>query len=86
MHLEGYLSDSAQVNSQTGTENGRENSREDIDQSWLQHFLIRWKLAEEYLEDLPETGIAADYALRCLLTRDIPALAREIVRLRPELR
>lgn len=75
------MSDSAQVHSPSGAENGRE----DIDQNWLQHFLIRWKLAEEYLEDLPQTGIAADHALRCLLTRDIPTLAREIVRLRPEL-
>ncbi len=77
-----YLSDSAQVHSRMVAE----IEREDIDQSWLQHFLIRWKLAEEYLSDLPETGITADYALRNLLTKDIPMLARELVRLRPELR
>jgi hypothetical protein len=56
-----------------------------LDQGSLDEILIRWKLSESHLADLPLDNLPADHALRILVRRDIPTLRQELLRLRPDL-
>jgi hypothetical protein len=56
-----------------------------IDRDWINELFIRWKLADEYVADLEMVSLPAEEALVRLMRHDIPALVRELTRLRPEL-
>jgi hypothetical protein len=43
------------------------------DSDWLDGFLIRWRLAAEYLTELPDRRLPAE-ALRTVVMQDIPKL------------
>jgi hypothetical protein len=58
---------------------------EPLDSSSLQAILIRWKLAEQYILDVPGSSEAGEMALHVLLSHDVPIIIRELTRLRPEL-
>jgi hypothetical protein len=56
-----------------------------LDHGTLDEIMIRWKLAEVYMADLPLIGLPSDHALRLLIRRDVPTLLKELLRLRPDL-
>ena len=56
-----------------------------IDRDWINELFIRWKLAEDYVSYLDMASLPAEEALLRLMRDDIPALVRELTRLRPEL-
>jgi hypothetical protein len=56
-----------------------------LDHGTLDEIMIRWKLAGVYMADLPVLGLPWDHALRLLIRRDVPALLKELLRLRPDL-
>ncbi len=56
-----------------------------VDQDFLSGLIIRWKLAEQYMEDLEMDSLPAERALTTLIQHDVPVLLKEIIRLRPEL-
>jgi hypothetical protein len=58
---------------------------EPVDQDFLDGLIVRWKLAEEYVEDLGMDSLPAERALTILMRHDVPMLLKEIIRLRPEL-
>jgi hypothetical protein len=58
---------------------------EPVDQDFLDGLIVRWKLAEEYVEDLEMNSLLAERALTILMQHDFPMLLKEIIRLRPEL-
>jgi hypothetical protein len=58
---------------------------EPIDAGFFQAMMIRWKLAEQFLFDHPESKETGKMALHVLVCKDLPALIQEIVRLRPDL-
>ena len=58
---------------------------EPLDGSSLQAVMIRWKLAEQYLLENPESEEIGKMALHVLISHDVPVLLRELTRLRPEL-
>ena len=58
---------------------------EPVDQDFLDGLIIRWRLAEQYIEDLEMKSLPAETALKILMQHDFPMLLKEIVRLRPEL-
>jgi hypothetical protein len=59
---------------------------ETLNQMSLDEILIRWKLAELYVDVLPlSDNLPAGHALRLLIKRDVPVLLHELSRLRPEL-
>jgi hypothetical protein len=58
---------------------------EPVDQDFLDGLIIRWRLAEEYVEDLEMDSRPAERALTNLMQHDFPVLLKEIIRLRPEL-
>jgi hypothetical protein len=59
---------------------------EPVDQDFLDGLIVRWRLAEQYVEDLDMDSLPAERALTILMQHDFPMLLNEIVRLRPELR
>jgi hypothetical protein len=56
-----------------------------VDQDFLDALIVRWKLAERYVEDLEMDSLPAERALTSLVQHDVPMLLSEIIRLRPEL-
>lgn len=59
---------------------------ESLDRSVIQRMITRWKLVEEYLEEMPDGPVpSAERALRHLVRSDVPLLLRELVRSRPDL-
>jgi hypothetical protein len=58
---------------------------EPVDQDFLDGLIIRWRLAEQYVEDLEMDSRPAERALTSLMQHDVPMLLKEIIRLRPEL-
>lgn len=58
---------------------------EPVDQDFLDGLIIRWRLAEQYVEDLEMKSLPAERALTVLMQHDVPMLLKEIGRLRPEL-
>jgi hypothetical protein len=58
---------------------------EPADQDFLDGLIIRWRLAEQYVEDLEMDSRPAERALTSLMQHDVPMLLKEIIRLRPEL-
>lgn len=58
---------------------------EPVDQDFLDGLIVRWRLAEQYVEDLEMDSLAAERALTVLMQHDFPMLLKEIMRLRPEL-
>jgi hypothetical protein len=58
---------------------------EPLDGSSLQAVMIRWKLAEQYLLESPESVEIGKMALHVLVSHDVPVLLRELTRLRPDL-
>jgi hypothetical protein len=58
---------------------------EPVDQDFLDGLIVRWKLAEEHVEDLEMNSLPAEKALAILIQHDVPILLKEIIRLRPEL-
>jgi hypothetical protein len=61
-------------------------SIEPIDQDFIEGLIIRWNLAEQYVEDLEMNSLPVEKALTILMQHDFPMLLNEIIRLRPELR
>jgi hypothetical protein len=61
-------------------------SIEPVDQDFIEGLIIRWNLAEQYVEDLEMNSLPAEKALTILMQHDFPMLLNEIIRLRPELR
>jgi hypothetical protein len=53
---------------------------EPVDQDFLDGLIVRWKLAEQYVEDLEMNSLPAETASKILMQ-----LLNEIMRLRPEL-
>jgi hypothetical protein len=53
---------------------------EPVDQDFLDGLIVRWKLAEQYVEDLEMNSLPAERASKILMQ-----LLNEIMRLRPEL-
>lgn len=47
--------------------------------------MIRWKLAEQFLFENPDTLEAGKMALEVLICRDMPTLLQELLRCRPDL-
>lgn len=58
---------------------------ESIDRDWLDGLIIRWKTADDLVDRLYTREGAQIGALRRILRRDVPALIKELTRLRPEL-
>jgi hypothetical protein len=53
---------------------------EPVDQDFLDGLIVRWKLAEQYVEDFEMNSLPAERASKILMQ-----LLNEIMRLRPEL-
>ncbi|MGH9584789.1 MAG: hypothetical protein ACRD4O_17850 [Bryobacteraceae bacterium] len=47
--------------------------------------LIRWRLSEAFLSSAQLNELPEENAVRTIITRDLPVLIREVLRLRPEL-
>ena len=61
-------------------------SREALNQTSLDEILIRWKLAELYMNALQlDDNFPPGHALRFLVRRDFATLLQEVRRLRPDL-
>ena len=56
-----------------------------LDSSILHAIMIRWKLAEEFLENSHSDEELANRALEVLIREDFPVLLKELTRLRPDL-
>ncbi len=56
-----------------------------LDQEWMRSMLIRWRLSEAFLSSTEAGEAPEESALRTIITRDIPLLIKELLRLRPEL-
>ncbi len=52
---------------------------ESLDESSLRAMVIRWKLAQLYLDNHPEAAERGRMALKMLLDRDFPVLLRKIM-------
>ncbi len=57
-----------------------------IDRDWLDGFLVRWKLSDDYFNTPCSAALSAEQTVRRLLRQDVPFLVQELLRLRPELR
>jgi hypothetical protein len=60
-------------------------TEEPLDESTLRAIMIRWKLAEQFLMDIPEAAETGNMAIHVLVAHDLPVLVEEIARLRPDL-
>jgi hypothetical protein len=58
---------------------------EPLDNSSLEAIMIRWKLAEQHLMEHADIVGAGKMALHVLVSRDLPMLLKELLRLRPDL-
>lgn len=56
-----------------------------LDQDWMRGMLIRWRLSEAFISSAQLDELPEESALRTIVTRDLPILIREVLRLRPEL-
>jgi hypothetical protein len=56
-----------------------------LDSSVFHAIMIRWKLAEEFLENAHSDEELANRALEILIREDVPVLLKELTRLRPDL-
>jgi hypothetical protein len=56
-----------------------------LDQDWMRGLLIRWHLSEAFLATVRLDEVPEENALRTIITRDLPILIKEVLRLRPEL-
>jgi hypothetical protein len=52
---------------------------EPVDQDFLDGLIIRWRLAEQYVEDLEMDSRPAERALTSLMQHDVPMLLKEII-------
>jgi hypothetical protein len=57
----------------------------ELDHASLDEIMIRWKLAELHVADVPMQDLPCDHAVRLLVRRDVPTLLQELIRLRPDL-
>ena len=57
-------------------------SIEPVDQDFLDGLIVRWKLAEQYVEDLEMVdSLPTERALKTIMQHDVPLLLKEIIRL-----